>query len=170
MESENHAPWHQRSREQSHRVFHLQPSEQPDYPRRSDIFLGYTVIPDLWEEYHSSREVCSEDFSSSGEVFCYLKIDGINGLQGSVFLDKSQIEDTLDEALRSFAVGCVVGGGTGLRYSYVDFAVVDVPIASAIIRKVLCAGGIPRRSWILFFDFDRRDDWIGVWDDTPRPP
>jgi hypothetical protein len=91
-------------------------------------------------------------------------------LEGSVFEDKSQIEDALDEALRSFKVGCVIGSGTGLRYSYIDFAVTDFQVASDIIRKVLCAGKIPKRSWIMFFDSDKAGKWISVWNDSPKPP
>lgn len=168
--SKNNIPWHRRSKEQPHQIFQMQPLENADYPGRSDLFVGYTVIPALWERYHSGEAVQSRDFSTCGEIFCYLKIDGINGLQGSVFSDKSQIEDTLDETLRHFNVGCVTGSGTGLRYSYIDFALTDLPIASGIIRNVLCGGNIPKRSWILFFDSAKVEQWISVWDETPRPP
>jgi hypothetical protein len=165
-------PWHLRSKDQPVEMFELEPDERDDYPSRSDLLVGYSAIPGLWEQFHSgeSSPLQSSDFSTSGETFCYLKIDGINGLEGSIFEDKSQIEDTLDEALRSFKVGCVVGGGTGLRYSYVDFAVTDVEMATGIVRKVLCAGQIPRRAWILFFDSNLLNQWIGVWDETPAPP
>jgi len=163
-------PWHMRSKDQHHQIFQMQPIEQADYPNRSDIFVGYTVLPDLWERFHSSEPVYSSDFSKCGETFCYLKIDGINGLKGSVFADKAQIEDALDEALRHFKVGCVIGGGTGLRYSYVDFAVTDVSTTCDILRKVLRAGNIPKRSCILFFVTDKSDQKVGIWDDTPVSP
>lgn len=166
----NNTPWHMRSKEQPHQMFQMQPVEQTDYPDRTDLFVGYTVLPEAWELFHSAATVQSSDFSTCGEIFCYLKIDGINGLEGSVFEDKSQIEDTLDEGLRHFNVGCVIGSGTGLRYSYVDFAVTDTQIACGIIRKVLRAGKIPKRAWILFFDSDKSEQWIGVWEDTPAPP
>ena len=170
MKEKNLSPWHIRGKDQPHQIFHMQPMELQNYPERSDLFVGYTFIPSLWESFYSSKPLRSTDFSTCGETFCYLKIDGINGLEGSVFTDKSQIEDTLDEALRSLKVGCVSGSGTGLRYSYVDFAVTDVAISCEIIRKVLCAGKISKSSWILFFDSNKRNNWIGVWEDTPPPP
>ncbi len=170
MKEANNIPWHMHSEEQPYEMFQMQPVEQLDYPGRSDLFVGYTALPALWQRFHSSKAVHSTALSSCGESFCYLKIDGSNGVERSVFVDKAEIEDTLDEALRSSSVGCVVGSGTGLRYSYVDFAVTDVPKACGIIRKVLCAGKIPNRSWILFFDCDKSDEWIGVWDDAPAPP
>jgi hypothetical protein len=171
MNQERNHPWHMRAKDgQRHQMFQMQPVEQADYPDRSDLFVGYTTLPDLWERFHAAEMVNSSDFSACGETFCYLKIDGIRGLEGSVFEDKSQIEDALDEALRHFKVGCVIGSGTGLRYSYVDFAVTDFPMASGIIRMVLCAGKIPKRSWMLFFDSDKAEQWIGVWEDSPAPP
>jgi hypothetical protein len=164
-------PWHLREKDdQLYQMFRMQPEKRTDYPGRADLLVGYTAVPDLWQRFHAAEVVRSGEFSICGEIFCYLKIDGINGLEGSVFKDKSQIEDTLDEALRSFNVGCVVGGGTGLRYSYVDFALTDFSMAFGIIRKVLRAGNIPNRSWILFFDSDKAQRWIGVWDDTLPPP
>lgn len=170
MEEPVNTPWHARSKERPHRIFRIQPVEQAEYPRRSDLFVGYTMLPALWERFHSSAAVSSRDFSTCGETFCYLKIDGLNGMEGSVFQDKTQIEDALDVALRHFNIGCVIGGGTGLRYSYVDFAVTDPPAAFGIISKVLRAGKVPKNSWILFFDSERADEWIGVWDDSPAPP
>ena len=170
MEKSDATHWHMKSKEQPYQMFQLEPVVRAEYPGRSDLFVGYCVIPALWECFHTSQEVRSRDFSACGETFIYLKIDGINGLEGSIFEDKSQIEDALDEALRHFKVGCVIGSGTGLRYSYVDFAVTDFPMASDIIRKVLCEGKIPKQTWILFFDFERSEEWIGVWEDTPSPP
>lgn len=168
--SETEKPWHNRSNEQLRQLFQMEPAAQVDYPDRSDIFVGTTVLPELWERHYSSEAVYSSDFSKCGESFCYLKIDGIDGLEGSVFVDKSQIEDTLDEALRHLGVGCVIGSSTGLRYSYVDFAVTDVVTAINVVRKVLRAGNIPKRSWIIFFDTDKSNLTTGVWDDSPLPP
>jgi hypothetical protein len=170
MKEPEDIPMHMRAQGGPCRMFRMTPVQRGDYPERSDMLVGYTVVPALWERLGSSESLRSADFSNCGETFCYLKLDGINGLAGSAFADKSEIEDALDEALRSVKVGCVIGGGTGLRYSYVDFAITDVPIACGIIRKILCSGKIPRRSWIMFFDSDRKDEWIGVWDETPVPP
>ena len=170
MGNRSRLPWHLRGDELSYQMFQMEPTEQADYPGRSDLLVGSTAIPGLWERLQSLEPVHSADFSACGETLCYLKIDGINGLEGSVFEDKSQIEDTLDEALRSSKVGCVVGGGTGLRYSYVDFAVTDFINACNTIRATLCAGKIPKRSWIMLFDSDKAGQWVGIWDDTPAPP
>jgi hypothetical protein len=30
--------------------------------------------------------------------------------------------------------------------------------------------GLPRRSWLLFYDPDLADEWLGIYPDTPAPP
>jgi hypothetical protein len=64
----------------------------------------------------------------------------------------------------------VIGGGTGRRYSYVDMAVTDLNAAIPLICETLRAGKLTKRSWLLFQDADLQSEWIGIWDDSPRPP
>ena len=71
--------------------------------------------------------------------------------------------------MRREEVGCYVGGGTGLRYSYLDLALTDVARA-VVIMRVLREGNIPKRTWIQFFDTDLQTEWVGIWDDAPPPP
>ncbi len=40
----------------------------------------------------------------------------------------------------------------------------------AEVRALMREGGIPRRWWLLFFDAQWRDEWLGIHDDTPAPP
>jgi hypothetical protein len=148
----------------------LTPEESEDYPHQWDMFVGTTMILPMWQNAHNNHSFDSERFSRHGEVFCYLKIDGSDGLEGSQFADKDQIIEAVDAALREHETGCYVGGGTGLRYSYLDFALIDVARGARVITHVLREGNIPKRSWILFFDTDLQTEWIGIWDDTPPPP
>ena len=64
----------------------------------------------------------------------------------------------------------VVGGGTGRRYWYLDFALCDVERGLAQIVDFLSKAEVSDRSWILFFDDDLESEWLGVWDDSPVPP
>jgi len=59
---------------------------------------------------------------------------------------------------------------TGLKYSYVDLALVDVERGIEVVKKVLQDGNIPKRTWILFFDADLQSRWIGIWEGAPPPP
>jgi hypothetical protein len=80
------------------------------------------------------------------------------------------MEDALDGALRASATGAVVGGRTGLRYSYVDLALTDTEKGIQQVVEVLRKGNVVKRTWILFFDDIYRHEWVGIWDDSPAPP
>ena len=151
-------------------LFKLKPEVQDDYAYQSDLLVGRTPLEEMWKAAHRRVPFSSCRFSGVGETFCYIKLDGSEGLDCEGFADKSEIEDALDELLRPRGLGCQIGGGTGLRYSYVDLALTDVDSAIPAIRARLQEGRLPKRSWLLFFDDIYRDEWIGIWDDTPAPP
>ena len=151
-------------------LFQLEPSEAEDYPRQLDMIVGKAIDPEQWENSYRDVPYFSTRYTRSGDTFCFLKIDGAEGLDGTPWQDKGDIEDVLEEALRSSELGCLVSGGTGLRYVYLDFALTDVPRALATIKDVLRTGGLTRRSWILFFDSEWESEWVGIWPDSPPPP
>jgi hypothetical protein len=149
--------------------FRLEPEQKTDYPHQIDMFVGKSVDENLWLAAHSNVAFYGERFSKCGETFCYVKLDGSEGLGESKFADKSEIEDALDEVLKPGELGCHIGGGTGLRYSYIDLAVTDVNRGIAAVQARLRQGNVPRRSWILFFDDELAGEWVGIYDDTPPP-
>lgn len=162
-----HAEWPEDSTEWT--LFQRTAEQSDDFPGRTDLITGLTLDPPLWaatftSRFHSSR------FSTGGETFCFVKIDGIDGLAGSEFDDRGAIEDALDETLRTARSGCVIGAGTGLRYSYVDLALTDLDAGLEATRERLARGRVPRRSWIQFPDMGWTDEWIGIHPDTPAPP
>lgn len=148
--------------------FKLEPREAEDYPHQLDLFVGKTVHVPMWRCAHSAG-FSSRRFSVFGETFCFLKLDGKDATQEG-FADKSQIEDALDAVLRPASLGAVIGGGTGLRYSYIDLALTDVEAAVPVIRERLQRGRIAKRSWLQFYDDTLAAEWVGMWPDTPAPP
>jgi hypothetical protein len=151
-------------------MWQLKPEPADDFPGQADQFVGKSPNPAMWIAAHSGGPFYSERFTRCGETFCYLKVDGAEGLDDSEFADKGDIEDAVDEALMSRGLGCQIGGGMGLRYAYIDMALTDVPAAIAAVRERMQAGGLARRSWILFFDADLAGEWVGIYDDSPASP
>lgn len=151
-------------------MWELKPEEADDYAAQFDLFVGKSVCPEMWTAAHSNEIFASKRFSRCGETFCYVKIDGAEGLGDGGFEDKGEIEDALDAALRPAKLGCQIGGGMGLRYAYVDLALVDVAKGIEAVRRCLKAGKVPQRSWVQFFDSDWGAEWAGTYDDTPAPP
>lgn len=151
-------------------IWQLTPEQRDDYPEQCDLIVGTSVNQEMWSAAHSDALFYSERFSRLGELFCYVKLDNAEGLSESNFADKTEIENALDAVLKPQKGGCTIGGGTGLRYSYIDLAIVDVDRATNTIRRCLQEGRAPKRSWIQFFDVELRSEWIGVYSDSPPPP
>jgi hypothetical protein len=149
-------------------LLRMEPDPDRDITRRSDLFVHRTMDLEFFKTVHHRIPFYSERFSSHGERFCYLMLDGKDA-QMEGFRDKSEIEDALEGALVPQELGAVIGSGTGTRYSYIDLAVTDVEKSCRAIIEVLRAGRIVKNAWILFHDDEWHDEWIGIHDDTPPP-
>lgn len=161
-------PWHRLVRDVWSAV-EGEPEQAEDYAGQLDLVAGRCALPWMWRNALSTTPFHSARYSRFGERFCYLKIDGAVWNHAS-FADREQIEETLDASLRQRKLGCVVGGGTGLRYSYIELALTDVGCSWRLMNDVLSAGRLPKRTWLLFHDADLASRWLGLYADTPLPP
>lgn len=150
-------------------ILKLKPEQSDDHTKQEDLFVATTPSVPLWQASRGKRFYDAR-FGSKGETFCYLKLDGSQEVDDEKFADRSEIEDALDNLLKPAGWGCQIGGGTGLRYSYVELVVTDPQAAFPAIRKLLQDGNIAKRSWILFHGCEYETEWIGIYDDTPAPP
>ena len=164
------APCHQFIHDTEWASYELNPPDEDDYSGRLDLIVAITGRADVFEAAHGGGLFDSHCFSRNGETFCNLKIDGSEGLGDSQFADRSEIEDALNAALIPAELGCTIGGGTGKRYSYVDLALVHLKRGRQTVRDVLLQNGVPKRTWIQFFDDTLSHEWIGIHDDAPPPP
>lgn len=160
LKSEDH-PWASFSRE---------PERRADYARRDDLISGSTGYAEMIVAAHCGRPFSSQRFSRFGETFCYLKIDGKDADRQKRFEDREALEDAIDAVIVPEAVGCVIGGGTGERYTYIDLALMEVRRAAELIRPVLRRRKVPARTWLLFFDEELSDEWIAMGEGGGRPP
>lgn len=163
-------PWHQIRRRSGWIAVEGDPDEADDYPDQCDLVAGTTALPAMWQNARSSTRFDSGRFSRFGERFCYLKTDGAAGWEYARFTDREEIEAAIDAPLRRAELGSVVGGGTGLRYSYIELALADVDHAWQEIGVVLSEGRLPKRTWLLYHDAELSAQWRGLYDDTPGPP
>src|SRR5262249_18052101 len=106
-------------------MYTARPRRSADYPDQEDLLTGGTMLRPRWESAHRDPAFYSARFSRCGEVFCYVKLDGSGGLEQNLTA-RADLEETLNAALVPSRLGCVVGGGTGLRYCYIDLALTDV--------------------------------------------
>lgn len=155
------------------RIYTVEPIEKIDYAHKQDLYTASFIATeaDLFNAtYHGHETFSSEQFSHFNETFIYLKIDGTaDDLNEEIFIDSTTIEDMLNEVLLKEKLGCVIGTGTGLRYSYIDFALVDVTKAIEVIKNTLQKNNFTKKSWLLFHDTIYQSQWIGIWEDSPKP-
>jgi hypothetical protein len=155
--------------------FGLKPDEQDDYAGRDDLFFVATCEPELFQAAMNDRVFHSPRFSRTGETFAYLKLDrGGDESRGVEPIDSADargaIEDAVNATLGEHGLGCTTGGGTGVMYAYVDVALTDVRRAIPVLRDLLRRRRVHQRAWLLFFDPELAEEWIGIHDDTPPPP
>lgn len=151
-------------------LFSLEPKARDDYPGRLDLIASVSALPKMWQAAHSNAIFDSRRFSKHGETFCYVKLDGRESTDHGDVSARAKIEDALNATLRPNGLGSVIGGGTGLRYTYIDLAICHLDHGLAEARRVLCELRVPERSWLLFFDAHLSEEWLGVYDTSPPPP
>lgn len=144
--------------------------ESDDHGGHHDLIAATTLLPDVLMNGLSGRPFFSGRFSKFGERFCFLKIDGEERPKGAEVDYRTKIEDAINESLVPAELGCCIGGGTGVRYSYIYLALTNVLEACKVVKQALQKCKVSRRTWILFFDSDWEHEWIGAWDETPEPP
>jgi hypothetical protein len=165
-------PLYRVPKEQAHwKSYQLKPErDADDFPLRSDLIIATTCNMELIEAAFSSLLFDSRCHSRCGEYFCYLKIDA-NDVPSEHRVDfRAALEDPLDDALQRAGFGGSIGGGSGIRYSYVDLSLTNVMQAVPLIRQVLAQQRAPLRTWLLFFDSQFEKEWLGVYPQTPPPP
>jgi len=151
--------------------FEMHPEEaDADYAARNDLYVAVSGRPDVFTAAHRGSVFDSQCYSRFDETFCYLKIDAESGLEGCQYQGRDELEEALNNSLRTANLGCCFGGGTGLAYSYIDLALTDVRRAAELIRGILQPARIPRRTWLQFFDDTLAHEWIGIYPDSPPPP
>jgi hypothetical protein len=150
--------------------YELQPEPATDYAGRSDMCVAISGRPDVFEALHGGSPFYSDTHSRCNETFCYLKIDGAGEPMAVRAQLRDQIEAAIDQSLLPGQLGCVIGGGTGLRYSYVDLALTDVELAGRALWQLGQRGLFTPRSWLLFCDDELADEWLPVTQSKERPP
>src|SRR5262245_55707020 len=146
------------------------PEPADDYPAQDDLLCAFTSNVELFQAIHGGGLFTSGCHSKVGELFCYLKIDHQGVPQDRLVAFRSQFEDALHPGLSQADIGCCLGGGTGVRYAYIELALTNLSHAAQLIREVLTRERAPLRTWLLFHDDDLADEWFGAYPQTMPPP
>lgn len=149
-------------------MFEAKPESQRDYVAQDDIVLAASALPEMLKCFLEGSPFSSLRFTKRDEVFAYLKLDGGAESFEDRLAARIALEDRLGSELGS--AGTLVGNGLGLRYAYIDIALVPDSTAVEHLCRIARDAGVSRRSWLLFCDTNWADEWVGVWPDPPPPP
>jgi len=151
-------------------LWRLSPPQKDEYPRQQDLIMGSSALDSMSACAQLGRSFDSRRYSRVGETFAFLKFDGEGRKVAARMDERKRIEKAVGDALVEAGLGCVVGTGTGKKYSYLDLALTRVADAIPIIREQMRGCDVAQRSWMLFHDAHLSDEWVGIHDDTPPPP
>jgi len=141
-----------------------------DFRWRNDTITATSAFADVTLASLQGNRFRSERFSRHGETFCFLKIDRSEVDSSMRVEDRAKIEDPLNHFLQSNGLGAAFGGATGIRYSYIDLALVDLENSVDTVFSLLREIDLTRNAWLHFNEDGLKDFWQPVWPDAPAPP
>ena len=111
--------------------------DQYDFPR-GDTLFGTTCIQNILFDLLNQEGKLSEDpLDGAGAEFIYVAIDRSVFPDGQEVDVRSNIEDTIDEALQQAGSGRSLGGAFGVERCYVDFLLFDGENSRQIVQEQL---------------------------------
>lgn len=98
---------------------------------REDIALGFTRHPVMLEH----PNVADDYLRAKGGAFCYLYFENAGLPPEEAVAARNEALGKVEQLLALYGVGYVLGGATGLFYSYIDLMLLDEPAFCAIFRN-----------------------------------
>lgn len=142
--------------------------DRVDLPQ-PDLVMATTMCPEMLKCFLSDGLFSSRRFSGFDETFCYVQLELSEPSFDERVARRVELEEILDRSLAPGGFGCVVGSGMGSRFVYITLALTRLDTALELVLRRLREQQVPRSSWIRFCDSIWRDEWLGVWPETPAP-
>lgn len=125
---------------------------EPSNSPRGDTLFGTTCVPYLIFEFLENDGRLPEDpLEGTGAEFTYIAVDGSVFPDGEQVDVRSNIEDTIDDVLRTQSAGRSLGGAFGIDESYIEFLLFDGENSRRIIQDTLTELQLTGRSRIESF-------------------
>jgi hypothetical protein len=138
---------------------------------RKSRLIFYIAVESLLLGILSGIYFHSHCHSKMGEKFCYIETDLLGTPEGEIDFDtRDKFMEKLDVSLRENNLGCVVGYGSGREKFFFDLALLNINKTIPMLRKLAAEFELPEESWLLFYDSNLRDEWVGLYKTTKAPP
>lgn len=116
--------------------YQMQPNEDPNCGLREDIFIGYTRMVPLINDFLDGDEKEVLRAKKDGVHFGYLFFNNHFLPRDQVVDFRGKVEDRLLEVLEDKDIATLLGGATGYLNSYIDLVIFDWELFLEETRKV----------------------------------
>lgn len=123
--------------------YQMRPNEAPNFAKREDIFIGYTRLVPLIQQFLNEESEQVIERKKDGIHFGYLCFDNTFLPREKVVEFRTELEDTLEGMLEGEQTAFLLGGATGYRYSYIDVCVFDWAVFLDKVRTLSKVRGLP---------------------------
>ncbi|MBK8475307.1 MAG: hypothetical protein IPL39_03100 [Opitutaceae bacterium] len=129
---------------------------------RSDVLTQSTANPKLFREYMKAEGELSDPLPGTGADYLYVSIPHEYFPAGKETDFRGEIEEALDDALKTAHSGSCIGGAFGTINGYVDLLVFDGARSRDLVQQTLRRFQLPRGSMIEFFAREKRGQRIAL--------
>jgi hypothetical protein len=123
---------------------------------RGDIVIGSTTHPVLINEYLNAEGELKDPLKGVGADYIFVAFDSRILPAGNEAGARGQIEDALDQALKSSSSGRLLGGAWGRQNAYIDLLLFDGATSVEIVKQVMRDKALPPGSSINYFAKEKR--------------
>jgi hypothetical protein len=123
---------------------------------RGDIVTGVTMHPLVINEYLKADGDMENPLKGTGADYVFLAFDARILPGGREATCRGEIEDALDQGLKSSASGRLLGGAWGRENAYIDLLLLDGSASVEIVIKVMRDKALPEGSSINYFAKEKR--------------
>lgn len=132
-------------------------NEQHNRFLRGDIVTGTTVHPLLINEYLKAEGELEDPLKGTGADYVFVAFDAKILPVGNEVNARAEIEDALDQALRSAASGRLLGGALGRQKAYIDLLLFDGATSIEILKGVMQDKSLPKGASINYFAKEKKE-------------
>ena len=117
-------------------TYEMEPADlEGDWDLREDVIVGNTACAEVVSSYYQGDDAIMDAHQADGVIYGFLFYDN-QAIEGSEVVNfRGEIEDEIAEKTQGF--GEIIGGATGLIYSYIDCICYDIASFMEVAVDVL---------------------------------
>ena len=117
--------------------YNMQPTSESHWDFREDVIAGATADISIINGYYNYDNSIYDRNFNDGVIYGFLFFENANIDQNQLISFRMNIEDEIINLIEKKGIGRLIGGATGVYYSYMDFIIFDFREFLKISKTVL---------------------------------